>query len=106
MVSSAVLVGALFAYMVQQAVTAPEGGEPVADVVSVQNGERGDRLVEVRVTNHADRGIRELTAEVACDDPAPSVVLTNLPAEGDRRAIVVCPAGTPTEATVSSYVWT
>ena len=107
MVASTLVVAALFAYVVYQAVTAPAGGEPQAQVVSNETTAEGDLRVEVAVTNKAERGLRQLVVEVPCEEPAPQATLTNIPAQGQRRAILLCPAeSSNVTASIVSYTWT
>lgn len=104
MILSALAVAALLSYMAYQALTAPGSGLPEARVVATTPTPEGDVLVEVALRNVAVSGLREAVVEVDCQDPAPQVAFANVPAEGERRGFLLCPAGTQDpKASVASY---
>lgn len=94
MLASALLAVAVLSYMVWQAATLPAEGDPSVTVTSVEETPEGDVRVHVRIVNHAAAGYRLVNVEVDCDDPAPDVDVANLPATGERRIVLTCPAGT------------
>lgn len=93
MAASALLALLVMGYMAWQAVTAPAGGSPQARVVAVEGTLDGERFVEVAVRNEAASGLREVIVSVECDEPPPQLTFANVPAEGERRGFVRCPAG-------------
>lgn len=107
MAASALLVALVIGYMAWQAVTAPEGGSPQARVVSVEDTLDGERIVEVALRNQATSGLREVTVSVECDEPPPELTFANVPAEGERRGFVRCPAGAEEpRVTIASFLRT
>ena len=105
MVVSTLLVAGVLGYMLWQAVALPEKAEPAVEVESIGPGSSGDVHVQVRIVNDAAAGLRDITVEVDCDDPPPSVQVSNVPARGERWAILACPEGTTqANATIASII--
>lgn len=105
MILSALVTLALFGFLVYQAASAPQTGEPTAELLGMETLEDGSVLVEVGVHNHARQGLLVVEVEVQCDDPAPSLTFQNLPAEGRRKGTIVCPPGTTApEVSISGWI--
>lgn len=88
---SVVVVLALFGYVTFKAVTAPDG--PHFQVEQVKVEPMGDEVaVHVFLRNQGSVGVRVVDVEIPCDDPPPSVSFPHVPASGERRAVLICPA--------------
>lgn len=104
MLASVVLVAALFAYMVAQALSSPGGTEPTARRVEEGRLVDGTLRVEVEVRNDAERGLFEVVVQVPCAEPALEVTLDALPARGERRLVFLCPGdATDTTPRIAAY---
>ena len=94
----------LFAYAGSQALGAPVSAPPEATVLGTERLPNGSVAVEVRIRNPRDVGLITATVQSDCTDPSAEVQFSYLPADGEQRGGLVCPANT-TSPNVSVSNW-
>ncbi|SFR36733.1 hypothetical protein [Halogeometricum limi] len=104
MLLSALLTVALFGLVVGAALTTPQAAAPTATVDRVETAENGTVHATVRFLNRGNTGIERSQVEVTCGDESRQVTFANVPASDERRATVVCPAGSDPTAELLWWV--
>ena len=103
---SVILTLSLLGFALFQLTTSPASTQPRASVNGTKTTD-GHVVVTVVLRNPLKHGLKSATARVSCQQPPSRIQFTNVPAQGDQKAHVVCPTNTKNRrATVSNWMST